>query len=174
MYYVPGSGVAGIAAARRAVPAPAEERMFSLLSQRISRHVASAYAISTDKTTQSALAAIGRCMAALPSRTFFIEPGGPWTQQQAEAHNEWSLMLCTEHMAMTPSLATGKPLASETIATYISLGRTHLETDFGFPLLGKARSARGRHVRHRMHALARAHVSPFRSTRYRTPAATNV
>jgi hypothetical protein len=54
------------------------------------------------------------------------------------AYNEWSLLLWAEHMLLTPSNRTGRPLAPNTIASYLSLGKTELAVQYGFDIVANS------------------------------------
>jgi hypothetical protein len=62
-------------------------------------------------------------------------------------HNEWTLLLWAEHMVLTPSRKTGRPLAPATIASYVSLAKTELAVQFGFAIVTDSEKRLTRAVR---------------------------
>lgn len=114
----------------------------SLLNSRLRKRLRGAGARGTRKSTRTAIRRLQR-FAAGPARgrTLFVAPR--WRGDlQASAHNEWSLLLWAEEMACLPSRKTRRPLRAGTIATYVSLVKTELATEYGFELTSDARRLR--------------------------------
>lgn len=116
---------------------------------------------STRKTTRTALrklAKFGR--GAAYGRKLFLRPRLIGDVEVA-CHNEWTLMLWAEHMLLTPSRKTGRPLAVATVSAYVSLAKTELSAQLGFELVGTSE----RRLRRIFKAMRRA--EPVRSRRKR-------
>lgn len=110
-----------------------------LLSKRVRRRLRRAGAHSTRASTRTALRRLTRFAAQKArGRTLFVAPR--WRGDlEASCHNEWSLLLWAEEMATTPSRHTGRVLRADTIASYVSLIKTELSTEYGFELTSDAR-----------------------------------
>lgn len=123
--------------------------------------------------TRSSLRSAIRKLAAFEkavgqARKLFIHPKHAY-DLKANLYNEWSMCLWIDHMARAKSKRTGKRLAANTIATYVSLAKKELSVEYGFALCGedpqrlpailkqlrdarpiirkKRRALRGRHLR---------------------------
>ena len=83
-------------------------------------------------------------------------------------HNEWTLILFTEYLAVRRCKRSGKPLAVDTIAEYVSMLKQDLSVQFGFAIAGdpqrlpavvKAlRRERPRQQRRKRRGIRRAHL----------------
>ena len=107
-------------------------RLEACVRARLSR----ANAPGTRKTTLTALRKLARfAKGPARGRTLFLAPSLQGDIQVA-CHNEWSLMLWAEDMLSRTSRKTGKLLAVNSVAAYVSLAKTELSAQFGFDLVG--------------------------------------
>ena len=92
------------------------------LQRRLRRSLAS----SSRKKLGSALRSFAGFAAGIPERALFTT---------SALHNEWTLMLYLEYMARTPSRRTGRVVAVDTAAGYISMLKSHFSRSYGFELV---------------------------------------
>lgn len=91
---------------------------------------------STARVTASALRKLGEFKsAAAQGRKLFRRPR-VHGELEACCHNEWSLLCFAEWLLARNSAKTGRPLAVNTIVSYVSLIKTELSVRYGFALVG--------------------------------------
>ena len=93
-----------------------------------------AYAPKSQGPLGSALNALARFAAACPARTLFLMPT-LIGDVRVSAHNEWTLILFAWYLLTIPSPTTGKPVALETVKTYVSLAKGFLSFRYSFTLV---------------------------------------
>ena len=99
--------------------------------------MATAYAPRSAGPLGTAIRSFGRFARVVPRYTLFRRPRFRG-DLEAEAHNEWTLMLWQRYLASERSAKTGKFLKSSTIEQRISLAKGFLSFRYGFSLVGEA------------------------------------
>ena len=94
-----------------------------------------AFAPKSKGAVQSVIRAFARFAECYPTLELFraVEEGRGRTA--ASAHNEWVLILFIHYLASATSKKTKKPLSAKSIRSYVSLLKSTLSFQFGFPIL---------------------------------------
>jgi len=94
-----------------------------------------AFAPKSKGAVQAVIRAFARFAECYPTLELFraIEEGRG--RAAASAHNEWVLILFIHYLAAAKSKKTKKPLSAKSIRTYVSLLKSTLSFQFGFPIL---------------------------------------
>lgn len=111
--------------------------MLQRLHSEVTSRLKQAYAPKSQGVLGSALAALARFAESCPERELFRQPAfhGDIT---ASAHNEWTFILFVWYMLTTPSQVTGKPVALDTVRTYVSLLKGYLSFSYSFDIIDRS------------------------------------
>lgn len=69
-------------------------------------------------------------------RTPFVVPRNGYDLKRL-LHNEWTLMLFTEYLAVIKGARTRRPLAADTIAEYVGMLKVEKSVEYGFAIAGE-------------------------------------
>ena len=96
----------------------------------------SAYAPKSQGPLGSALSLLARFADSCPERDLFVRPLFRG-DIEASAHNEWTLILIVWFAVTEPSPTTGKPLAVDSIRSYVSLLKGYLSHSYAFDVVDR-------------------------------------
>jgi hypothetical protein len=102
----------------------------------VSSRLKEVYAPASTGPLNSAISALARFAQSCPSRELFRRPRFHG-DQEAAAHNEWTMILFVWFLVTTNSPTTGKPVKSSTVDTYVSLLKGYLSFIYVFDVLEK-------------------------------------
>lgn len=105
------------------------------LQQRAEAHLTSRLAPTSRKKLKTVFNHLARLKKKVPLRTFFKEPRRAGDMKTL-LHNEWSLVLFTEYLALRRDKRTGKLLQVDTISEYVSMAKAELSVRYGFAIAG--------------------------------------
>ena len=107
------------------------------LTENAQRHLELALRESSNQKLRSVMNQFGIFAAEIPNRALFLKPSVQGSVLE-NSHNEWTLILFAEWLKVKISKKTHQPISAKSIASYVSMVKTHLSRTYGFEIAAGA------------------------------------